>query len=115
MMATQMSSAAVQSGDAELVALSVAGDRNAFSEIVVRYQSLVCSLTYSATGNVARSEDLAQETLVTAWKQLGTLREPARLRSWLCGIARNLINNNIRRNTREPAHIAESLELAAAQ
>jgi len=54
---------------------------------------------------------MAQETFVTAWKQLGTLREPERLRSWLCGIARNLVHNAIRRDTREPAHGAQSLDL----
>jgi len=36
--------------DAELVNGTLAGKRDAFSQIVSRYQSLVCSLTYSATG-----------------------------------------------------------------
>ena len=57
--------------DAELVAGTLAGNRDAFSQIVSRYQSLICSLTYSATGNLGQSEDLAQETFVTAWKHLG--------------------------------------------
>jgi RNA polymerase sigma factor (sigma-70 family) len=98
--------------DANLVARTLAGNQEAFERIVSRYQSLICSLAYSSTGNVARSEDLAQETFVTAWKQLRALREPAKLRSWLCGIARNLINNNCRKETREPLHRAESLEIA---
>jgi RNA polymerase sigma factor (sigma-70 family) len=38
------------------------------------------------------------------------LREPEKLRAWLCGIARNLINNTLRRQGREPSHQAESLE-----
>jgi RNA polymerase sigma factor (sigma-70 family) len=53
---------------------------------------------------------LAQDTFVTAWKQLAGLREPEKLRAWLCGIARNLINNSLRRQGREPSHQAESLE-----
>jgi hypothetical protein len=32
------------------------------------------------------------------------------LRAWLCGIARNLINNSLRKQGREPSHRAESLE-----
>lgn len=96
--------------DAELVNESIAGNRDAFGLIVSRYQSLVCSLAYSATGSLTQSEDLAQETFVTAWKQLGHLREREKLRSWLCGIARNLINNTLRRQGREPSHAAESLE-----
>jgi RNA polymerase sigma factor (sigma-70 family) len=99
--------------DAELVGESLAGNRDAFGQIVARYQSLVCSLAYSATGSLSQSEDLAQETFVAAWKQLADLREPAKLRAWLCGIARNLINNTLRRQGREPSHQAGSLEEVA--
>jgi len=100
----------VASNDRELVTASLTGNREAFGQIVARYQSLVCSLAYSATGNLNASEDLAQETFVTAWQQLAGLREPEKLRAWLCAIARNLINNSLRRAGREPSHRAESLE-----
>jgi DNA-directed RNA polymerase specialized sigma24 family protein len=52
--------------DDQLWQRSVAGDREAFRQIVERYPSLVCSLAYSASGNLSRSEDLAQDTFVTA-------------------------------------------------
>jgi RNA polymerase sigma factor (sigma-70 family) len=96
--------------DVELVGESLSGNRDAFGQIVARYQSLVCSLAYSATGSLSQSEDVAQETFLTAWKQLAGLREPEKLRAWLCGIARNLINNSLRKQGREPSHRAESLE-----
>jgi len=50
--------------DGDLVATSMAGDREAFGRIVERYQRLLCSLAYSATGSVSESEDLAQEGFV---------------------------------------------------
>lgn len=100
---------AVAGDDIELVAQSVAGSRDAFGRIVERYQSLVCALAFSATGSVTRSEDLAQETFLVAWQQLRALREPAKLRSWLCGIARNTINADLRRQGREPVHRAAPL------
>ena len=53
---------ALEQNDAELVAESLDGSRDAFRRIVERYQTLICSLAYSATGNVSRSEDMAQET-----------------------------------------------------
>ena len=56
------------------------------------------------------SEDLAQETFVTAWKQLSELREPSKLRAWLCGITRFLIGKELRRQGREPVHAAEPLD-----
>jgi len=96
--------------DAELVVGTLAGDRDAFGQIVSRYQSLIASLTYSATGNLGQSEDLAQETFITAWKHLVHLRERDKLRSWLCGIARNRINNFLRREGREPLHKAGLLD-----
>ncbi|HEX4343516.1 MAG TPA: sigma-70 family RNA polymerase sigma factor [Verrucomicrobiae bacterium] len=96
--------------DSDLVSASLSGNRDAFGQIVGRYQSLVCSLAYSATGNLTQSEDLAQETFVTAWRQLAKLDEPQKLRAWLCGIARNLINNSLRKHGREPSHRAEPLE-----
>jgi RNA polymerase sigma factor (sigma-70 family) len=98
------------SSDSELVTRSLAGNRDAFGWIVVRYQSLLCSLAYSATGSLSQSEDLAQETFVAAWKQLADLREPEKLRSWLCRISRNLTYDALRRQGREPIHKAESLE-----
>ena len=74
-----------------------AGDRDAFGGIVARYQPLVCSLAYSACGNLARSEDLGQEAFLIAWRDLEELRDPTKLRSWLCGIVRNLTANAMRR------------------
>lgn len=108
MMTTAMSAAA--NNDADLVAASLSGNRDAFGHIVSRYQSLICSLAYSATGSLGQSEDLAQETFITAWKHLRHLRERNKLRAWLCGIARNRINSALRRDGREPVHSAEPLE-----
>jgi RNA polymerase sigma factor (sigma-70 family) len=96
--------------DSELTARAVAGQRDAFGQIVSRYQSLVCSLAYSATGSLSQSEDLAQETFIAAWKGLQTLQEPEKLRPWLCSIARNIIANAVRHRMREPMHAAESLD-----
>jgi hypothetical protein len=86
MMTIRAISAATRT-DAELVGENRSGNRDAFGQIVSRYQSLVCSLAYSATGSLSQSEDLAQEMFVAAWKQLADLREPGKLRAGLCGIA----------------------------
>ena len=98
--------------DAELVAQTLTGSREAFGRIVARYQSLICSLNYSAIGDLGRSEDIAQETFITAWKDLGKLREPEKLRSWLCQISRNLACDALRKQGREPSHDAEGLDSA---
>jgi RNA polymerase sigma factor (sigma-70 family) len=98
--------------DADLVAESLDGSRDAFRQIVERYQTLICSLAYSAIGNVSQSEDVAQETFISAWKDLRSLREPDKLRSWLCAIARNRTQRSLQREGREPVHNAAPLENA---
>jgi len=97
--------------DAELVAACLTGDREAFGRIVERYQRLLCSLAYSATGSLSESEDLAQEAFVDAWRQLRTLREPEKLRPWLCGILRYKVGRLRRSERQEPVRQAEALEL----
>lgn len=76
--------------DAELLEASRRGEHAAFGELVGRYQHVVSAVSYSRTRDHALGEDVAQETFLAAWRQLHQLREPSRLRSWLCGIARNL-------------------------
>ncbi|HEY3915066.1 MAG TPA: sigma-70 family RNA polymerase sigma factor, partial [Verrucomicrobiae bacterium] len=99
--------------DAMLVSSALAGNRDAFSHIVTRYQSLICSIAYSAMGNLGQSEDVAQETFITAWRHLRHLRDPEKLRFWLCGIVRNRARKSLRREGREPAFRAAPLEEVA--
>jgi RNA polymerase sigma factor (sigma-70 family) len=96
--------------DQQLVAWSLTGDREAFGLIVQRYQALVCSITYGATGSLTLSEDLAQETFLTGWRKLAELADATKLRAWLCGIARNLTRMSLRRGQREPVLGAEPLD-----
>ena len=111
-MNTNAMTSLAQPDDATLVAASLAGDRNAFGSIVARYQALICSVAYSAIGRLGQSEDVAQETFLAAWQHLGQLREPAKLRSWLCGIARNRVNRALGREEGEPSYAAEPLDRA---
>jgi DNA-directed RNA polymerase specialized sigma24 family protein len=74
--------------ETELLKASLRGSTQAFETVVGRYQSLVCTITYSSTGSVEKSEELAQETLLRAWQSLGQLHDLTKSRAWLCSIAR---------------------------
>lgn len=111
-MITNSSMPAIEQSDADLVARTLLGDRDAFSQIVAKYQNLICSLAYSGIGNLGQSEDVAQETFITAWKRLRHLREPEKLRAWLCGILRNRIQKALVREGRDPARHSDTLEAA---
>jgi len=99
--------------EAELLQASMGGSREAFGSIVERYQSLICGITYSATGNLSKSEELAQETFIRAWKGLGGLKEAGKFRSWLCSIARNVAKTSIKLRSRDVTDSAESIKDAA--
>jgi RNA polymerase sigma factor (sigma-70 family) len=109
-MKTDVISEAKTLDDARLVELGLGGNREAFGELVTRYQSPVCALAYSACGDISQSEDLAQETFVVAWRKLKDLKEPAKFKSWLFGIVRNLLNNTFRARARNPLAAAEPLD-----
>ncbi len=104
----------MERNDADLVIASLEGSREAFRQIVERYKTLICSLAYSATGSLSQSEDVAQETFLAAWTNLRSLREPHKLRPWLCGIVRNRIQRSLRERGREPVCSAAPLEDADA-
>ena len=96
--------------DASLVLASLGGDREAFGKIVSRYQRLLCSLAYSSLGSLSESEDVAQEAFIEAWKKLESLREPEKLKSWLCGILRFKVSHHRRSEARRPISHATDLE-----
>lgn len=62
--------------DAGLVRAAQLGDVAAFSALVERYWRRLVALARSVTGDLD-AEDVVQDTLVIAWKRLGTLRDPA--------------------------------------
>ncbi len=75
--------------DAELVRQTLAGDGDAFGELVKRYQGLVCGLAYHLVGNRADAEDLAQDAFLSTYKNLNQLKDPSKFGAWLRQIAAN--------------------------
>ncbi|MSU52031.1 MAG: RNA polymerase sigma factor [Opitutaceae bacterium] len=96
----QLTHSAPAMNDEQLITRHLKGDASAFREIVERHQAMVCTVAFSACGDVTRSDDVAQETFVAAWKQMPQLRERSKFRAWLGGIARNLGNNHRRQAAR---------------
>lgn len=95
------------SSDTYLVEQSLAGNATAFGQLVEKHQSLVCALALGACGDLHRSEDLAQEAFVTAWRQLGDLREPGKFKAWICGIVRKVASSSMRKDQRTPTAQAD--------
>lgn len=73
--------------DGELVRQTLAGRTAAYEELVRRWAGRVTGLCHARVGRCDVAEDLAQETLLRGFRGLGTLADPEKFGSWLCGIA----------------------------
>jgi RNA polymerase sigma-70 factor (ECF subfamily) len=82
-----------------LVVRAQRGDRAAFEELVRRTSRLVFARLYLETGDTHQTEDLAQETLLTAYRTLGQLTQPEKFRPWLLRIAQNMAHNAFRHDS----------------
>ena len=79
--------------DAELVFQSQQGSPAAFEELVRQHQRMIHSLTFRMTGSLADAEDLAQETFLRAYEQIGSFRGGSKFSTWLYRIAVNTCLN----------------------
>jgi RNA polymerase sigma-70 factor (ECF subfamily) len=84
-------------GDRSLVEMTLAGDRDAFGQLVERYQGPVYGLVYHYIGKYGDAEDLAQEAFIEAYRSLRHLKEPDKFCAWLRGIACRICMNWLRR------------------
>jgi RNA polymerase sigma-70 factor (ECF subfamily) len=79
----------VNERDDELVALALAGNPLAISELVRRHAPTVFRVALRLTGNPSDAEDVLQETFLQVHRKLDTFRRDAKFGTWLYGIATN--------------------------
>jgi RNA polymerase sigma-70 factor, ECF subfamily len=73
--------------DAALVERAGAGDEQAFTALYQRHAAYVARVVHRILGRDADLDDIVQETFVEGLRQLRTLKDPAKLRSFLVTIA----------------------------
>ena len=83
-----MTSSTVEDASA-LIASVVAGDEIAFASIVRLYHEDMRRVCVVVAGDDVIAEDAVAAAWSIAWRRLGGLRDPARLRPWLVSIAVN--------------------------
>lgn len=98
--------------DAELVQRFNTGDDTAFVEIVRRYRGKMFAIALSLLGNHADAEEIAQDTLIRAYRGLARFRGDSSLASWLHRIAFNLSRNRYWYFYRRHRHDTRSLDCA---
>jgi RNA polymerase sigma-70 factor (ECF subfamily) len=84
--------------DSELIAAVRAGDEAAFAVLYDRYFQRVFNFAYTRLRNRADAEEAVQDTFTVVFRSMDAYRGQASLLSWVYGIAKNTVNNQIRRN-----------------
>ncbi len=75
--------------DEKLVELAVAGNSDAFGEIVRRWERKIFALCFGMLGREDEARDAAQETFISAYRNISNFRGEAKVSSWLHRIAVN--------------------------
>ena len=99
--------------DAELVSRCLAGDEQAWNELVERYGRYVHAIVTRAYGlRGVDAEDTFQEVFARVFERLRTLRDPDALRPWIAQTTRRCCVDRIRARSGETL-VAEPDETAA--
>jgi RNA polymerase sigma factor (sigma-70 family) len=83
--------------DDELLALRCQlGDRDGFDDLIRRWNDPLWRYLRRVAGSDHKAQELAQETWLRVVRGISRLRDPARLRAWLFGIARRVAMDSLR-------------------
>ena len=87
----------MKNDDIHLIQRVLAGNDDAFSVLVRKYQKQVHALAWRKIGDFHIAEEITQDTFLKAYKRLATLKKPQRFASWLYVIAANLCSSWLRK------------------
>ena len=87
----------MKNDDIQLIQRVLAGNDDAFSVLVKKYQKQVHALAWRKIGDFHIAEEITQDTFLKAYKRLATLKKPQRFASWLYVIAANLCSSWLRK------------------
>jgi RNA polymerase sigma factor (sigma-70 family) len=86
---------------ATTVADAAAGNAEALARIVGAHHDDMARIAYVVCGDQDLAQDAVQSAWPIAWRRLGSLREPDRLRPWLMAVAANEARHLVRRRRRD--------------
>src|SRR2546421_4622968 len=85
-----------------MLAAAQAGDEQAFRRLVEPYRHALEVHCYRMLGSIQDAEDLAQETLLRAWRALDRFEPRVQFQTWLYRIATNACLDELKRRPRRP-------------
>lgn len=94
--------------DDELVAAIRNADHDAFDLLYNRYFRRIYNFSFARLRNHADTEEVVQETFISVFKSITAYRGESLLVSWIYGIARNTVNNHLRRSKTQQQRLEEA-------
>jgi len=82
--------------DIELIERTLAGEPDAFNQLVRRWERQIFSLALRMLGKEEEARDICQETFLSAYRNLSKFRGDAKFSSWLYRIALNCCHTQLR-------------------
>ncbi|WP_380164222.1 RNA polymerase sigma factor SigM [Jannaschia sp. R86511] len=89
--------------DAGLLDAHLAGDPDAFGELVRRHRDVLWAVALRTTGNPSDAEDALQEAMVSALRSVERFERRSAVRTWLYRIVVNASLDRLRRNAARPS------------
>jgi RNA polymerase sigma-70 factor, ECF subfamily len=96
----------IQTPDALLIKSYIAGNENALSALINKYQSKIYGFIYSKIADRDVSDDIFQDTFIKVIKTLksNSYNEEGKFLPWVMRITHNLIIDHFRKNKKMPMH-----------
>lgn len=91
----------------DLLSRAQRGDSDAFCELCRVYEARILRQAAAICGDTALAEDLAQETLVEAWKSIRRYNGKCKFFTWLCSIMMNRYKNVRRQSRNQPIALSD--------
>jgi len=101
-----------QNADADAVERVLAGEIDAFGQIVRRWQGPIVDLAYRFCRERGLAEEIAQDAFLKAFRSLSHWRREARFSTWLYAIAVNVARSRLRRWQPDWTSLDRAAELA---
>lgn len=101
----------IQEHESAIIRRVLAGERDEFKKLVLRYQDMVFSMMLRQVGDKEIAKDLAQESFLRAFVNLKAFRSQARFSTWLTRIALNQASTYFSSKKFKQSKMTETLDL----
>ena len=86
--------------ETDLIKRCKRGDRGAFNELVLKFQSPVINMAYSMLSDYSDADDAAQEVFIRVYHGINSFRENSSLTTWIYRITSNVCADMLRKRQR---------------